>query len=121
MKLNLFTQFRIGMWWGAVKQAAGQISAYVTFINMAMLSVTVYSTGWIQEHIVNLNYLQFVGGLAVVVLLLLLFAYKVDMPSYYACWNDQMWRHDNPMRREIEKQGRDIALIKKHLGIKNDN
>ena len=66
--------------WGAFKQTVGQIGIYVTFINTVMLSVTLYSTRWVQENVININFIGFMAVVFGVIGLLLLLAWKMDMP-----------------------------------------
>lgn len=47
------------------------------------------------------------------VIILLLVFYKFIYPSYYAFINKQSYIHENPIQR-------DLALIKKHLGINDE-
>ena len=90
--------------WGAFKQTVGQIGIYVTFINTVMLSVTLYSTRWVQENVININFIGFMAVVFGVIGLLLLLAWKMDMPSYFSSWNHQFWKHDNPMKDYLDKQ-----------------
>jgi len=68
-----------------------------------MLAMTLYSTGWIQENVFPIRFIGFVAILLGIIALLLLWAWKADMPSYFSSWNQQFWRHDNPVRKEIKK------------------
>ena len=55
--------------------------------------------------------------LALIIILglgLLLIFYKFIYPSYYKFLNEQTYKHENPMQK-------DLALIKKHLGIKDED
>jgi len=38
----------------------------------------------------------FVFGVAV------LFEYRVTFPSFYSTWNEQMWKHDSPIKKEFD-------------------
>ena len=112
MKSNqVFKQLNVGLWLGAFKHSATQISIYVGFLNLFILLTTLYSTGWVQDNIIKVNYAQFMGTGLVIILLLLAFSYIVDMRSYFGFWRKQVG---------LDKMENDIAAIKKHLGIKEE-
>jgi len=90
--------------WGAFKQSASQIGIYVTMINTVMLAVTLYSTGWLQENIANVRFIPFMAIVFGLIGALLLFAWKMDMPSFFSSWSDQFWRHNNPMRKYLDEK-----------------
>jgi len=94
--------------WGAFKQTVGQIGIYVTFINTVMLSVTLYSTRWVQDNVINISFIGFMAVVFGVIGLLLLLAWKMDMPSYFSSWNHQFWKHDNPMKDYLDEQFKGI-------------
>ena len=107
---RIFKQRNVGSWLGAIKHSVGQISIYVGFMNLFILLTTLYSTGWVQNNIIRVNYIQFMGAGVVVILLLITFAYLVDMQSYYSFWRKQVG---------LDKIEKDINAIKKHLGIED--
>lgn len=107
---SLLKQKNAGLWLGAFKHSIGQISIYIGLLNWFILLTTLYSTGWVQKNIIEVNYAQFLGAGVIVILLLLVFAYLVDMQSYYSFWRKQVG---------LDKVERDIAAIKKHLGIED--
>jgi len=90
--------------WGAVKQSVGQIGIYITAMTFINTAITLYATGWVQENVIDLRFFEFMGIMLGVVLLLLLFAWKVDMPSFFSSWNDQFWKHDNPLKKYLDAQ-----------------
>jgi len=106
--------------WGAFKQSVGQIGIYVTFINTVMLSVTLYSTRWVQENIYNINFIGFMAIVFGIIGLLLLLAWKLDMPSYFSSWNHQFWKHDNPMKDYLDEQFKEIKDRLRDLENGND-
>lgn len=56
----------------------------------------------------------------VVIAVVMIMAYILVAPSHYAFWNEQIWKHDNPMRIELERIARNQKKIMKKLGIENE-
>jgi len=90
--------------WGAFKQTVNQIGIYVTAINTVMLAVTLYSTGWVQDNVIDVNFFGFIAVIIGIVVVLLLLAWKMDMPSFFSSWSSQFWAHDNPMKGYLDEQ-----------------
>jgi len=116
----VFRQNMVIRQWGAIKQAAGQIGIYVTFINTLMLGTTLYSTGWVQQNVVTIRYIPFMAILFGVIGLLLLFSWKMDVPSFFASWNDQFWNHGNKMRDYLDDRFDKVDAEMKELREKVD-
>jgi len=114
---KLTEQKKIGLWLGGIKHSISQIGIYIGFLNLLMLSITTYNTGWIQKHVFNVNFIQFMSIVCGLVLLALVLAFKFDMPSYFGFWKKQVGLNKLEDRlTEIEKK-LDKALEKKE----NDN
>ena len=83
---------------------ASGATMYVTFINLLLLAVTAYGTTvapWMQGKGLNIPFVIFFAFILLIVLVVLGFEYKVAVPSNFIFWNDQWWRHDNPIRRKM--------------------
>jgi hypothetical protein len=107
---------------GGIKHSMGQIGIYVSFINLILLIITSYNTGWVQRYFVGLNFFQFTGIIIGLILMALLFEFKVDMPNYFGFWNQQFWRHDNPLRQNLEAMNRKIDELKEEIEkLKDEN
>jgi len=68
---------------------------------------------YIHKYIAWLNLPIFLAFLILGILIMLLIFYKFVYPSYYAFLNKQTYMHQNPMQRDLD-------LIKKKLGIEDD-
>jgi hypothetical protein len=99
----------------------GQIGIYVSFINLVLLMITSYNTGWVQEHLLNINFAQFVAIIAGLLILALVFEFKVDMPNYFSFWNKQFWAHNNPMRQQMEQMQKTIEELQKNINEMRNN
>lgn len=112
---NVLKQYRIGLWLGGIKHSIGQIGIYISFVNLFLLSITAYNTGWIQEHLVKLNFLEFIGIVIGIVFCAMVLSYKVDMPSYFGFWKKQVGLDD--MEKRIKQIEIHQKLIMDKLGI----
>jgi hypothetical protein len=112
---SVLKQYRIGLWLGGIKHSIGQIGIYISFVNLFLLSITAYNTGWIQEHLVKLNFLEFIGIVIGIVFCAMVLSYKVDMPSYFGFWKKQVGLDD--MEKRIKQIEIHQKLIMDKLGI----
>jgi len=118
LKEFLFRQYDIGNWWGAFKNVAAGSSMYVTIINLVLLAVTAYGTTiapWLQGKGLNVTFAAFFGILLVIVLVIFAFEYKASIPSQFSFWNDQWWRHNNPIKKKMDKMDKRLVAIEKEL------
>jgi len=101
---SIFQQYDIGSWWGAAKSTFSNAAIYMSIFNTAMIIPMAYITWispWLQSFHISIPFWIFavavlVGGIAV-----MLFEYKVSTPSIYSFSNEQLWKHDNPMRNKL--------------------
>jgi len=110
----------VGKHWGSIKLGVGQVGIYFTALNLVMISVTLWTTGWIQKNIIPLQFWQFIVILAGVIFGLMLLAWRIDMPSYFAAWNDQFYRHKNPLKDDIKDIIERLKRLEKQAGINCD-
>lgn len=115
---RLLRQTAVSGHWGAVKQSAIQMGIYITMLNVVLLSITAYSSDWVQEFIVKrygINLLMFEGVIFGLILVMLVFTWKVDMPSFFKSWNNQFWTHDNPLRKDVDRIKKQLDRMDKRL------
>jgi len=112
----LFKQYKIGKIgkpWGYIIQVAGQGSVITTTVMMAIQVVTLASVLQLRGIMVPvwlLGFLAFsiVGTAGIII-------FKLGNPSYFAALNEQAYKHDNPIRRDIEENKKVLEEIKKTL------
>jgi len=101
-------------WWGNFRYIATHITFYSTILILAMTATTAYNTTiklWMKVYLgVDLQYYIFILLIVIFVLGAVIFEWKVTLPGYFRVFNEQMYKHDNPIRRDLE-------LIKKKLNI----
>ena len=103
--------------WGTVKVLLGQVVFYATMVNMLMIAATAYNTTIREWTIIylgfELNFLAFLGIIGLVLLLALVFEYKVTLPGFFGFTNQQQYKHDNPIRRDLEEIKERLIEIEK--------
>jgi hypothetical protein len=103
-KRGLFSQRNMGRQWGIFTQVAGQLAIVMGIMNLFLIAVTAYNTtlaGWMIEHGVDLGGWLFLGILVGILVVASVLLYKFGLPSVFSFWNDQFYRHDNPMRKDL--------------------
>ena len=109
-------QVNIGNWWGAVMTLAGRISGYVSMINLVLLAFFAYPS--ISGFIVNYTGIVIPLWLFMVCIVLLPFVmmileYVFGLPSFIAFNNQQAYKHNNPVRVDIEILKKDVKKLLK--------
>ena len=117
--LHIITKQRnIGKQWGIIAQVAGQISIFVSIIILCLSMVTAYNTtlsGWLVDRGIYISFWVFAAVIAFLVIIPAILVWKFALPSYLSSLNEQIYKHDNPIRRDIEKVAEDTAEIKRLL------
>jgi hypothetical protein len=114
----MIKQINIGNWWGALMTLAGRLNIYISMINMVLISFFAYPS--VSSFIVNntgisIPFWAFILIIIITPFVVMVFEYKFGLPSFIAFNNEQAWRHDNPIRKDIESMQRDITEIKRIL------
>jgi len=111
----------LGIWWGAAKLVVQHANIYVQFLILAFSGVSAYyvMSQWLLSKGLQLPFWVFALSVATVVLALVLFEWKLGLPSMFAAWNDQFWEHKNPLRKEVEELHKKLNEIRKVLDEKH--
>lgn len=106
---RLFRQRKMGRAYGNFMQIAQQLGLASQVISLCLLIVTVSSVLQLRGYEIP------IWLMALVVVCTLFVAggvvFTLGLPSYFNAFNKQFYRHNNPMRKDIEK-------ILDHLGLK---
>ncbi len=100
-------------WIGSMKEVLAHTLFWVSMINFVLIAATFYNTTFypvIKDKLPNFSFILFLGALSVVVLIAMFVEYKFIIPSVLAFRNKQEYKHQNLIRRDLEK-------IKLKLGI----
>ncbi len=115
---TIMAQRNIGKQWGVIAQVAGQASIFVTMISLCLIAVTAYNTtlsGWLIQRGIHIGFWVFAIVLLVFLVVPTVLIWKFALPSYFSSMNEQVYQHDNPIKKDIEKLSKDNAEIKRLL------
>jgi len=104
--MNIFKQRNVGWHWGILAQTFSQVSIFVAALNLLLLTVTAYNTTlveWFLVYGIPLNFWSFMSIIAFMLLITSILVYKFALPSLFSFTNEQAYRHDNPIRKDIKQ------------------
>jgi hypothetical protein len=112
-------QYNIGKGWGYMMQIIQQEAVVIQGIILISSLITASSVLQIRGYEIPLwvflalaGTLIILGGIGIFIM---------GMPSYFSAFNDQFWKHNNPMREKMELMESNQKKIMEKLGIKDDN
>jgi len=104
---RLTKQHNIGSWVGGLKDIFTRALFYVTAINFLLLAATAYHTtlrdALLERQLAWMTFPVFIGLLLVLILVLMVVEYKLILPSTMAYLNAQVYKHENPIRRQLNR------------------
>ncbi len=103
--MKLLKQHNIGKQWGMFTHTAGQLAMFVSAINLFLIAITAYNTtlsSWFVGWGIRVQLWMFLAVVVVLLLITFVVLYKFALPSYYSVFNEQFYRHDNLLRKDIE-------------------
>jgi len=110
----IFKQHKGGNFWGHLMQVAGQIGYVITVVNLCLLIIT---TSTLLQTRGIMAPVWMIGLLAAVVIGIAgLVIFKFGLPSFFGAWNQQFYKHDNPMRKDLEEIKRQLAELRNEKG-----
>lgn len=96
----------IGKTWGYVSQVSSQMTIFITVINLFMLAATFYQTtfgGWMQDRGWYCPFWMFMVILIVLLGVTAVLVFKYAVPSFFNAFNDQFYKHNNLLRKDIDE------------------
>jgi len=103
---KLMAQKHTGPFLGAVKDITSRTMIYVSMLNFIQVTATFYYTTLrppILQYTPWLNFGIYFGVLVIFVVLIMLFEYKLVMPSTFTFINQQEYAHENLIRRDMQE------------------
>lgn len=119
LKSKIFKQHDIGNKWGFFMQIIQQEAIVIQSIILTLTVVTAASVLQIRGYEVPIWLL--VAVIAVILAIGGVGIYLVGMPSYFSAFNDQFYKHNNPLVRDVKENAKKIDAIMKHFGIEIDD
>lgn len=118
IKTFILRQYSIGNWWGAFRNISTNVMSYVIFLNFILVAPIGYSMAvapWLEARGVPMPLIVFMGIIMLGILLIFVLEYKLSIPSQYSFWNDQWWRHNNPIKDKMDKMDKRLKAMEKTL------
>lgn len=104
-------QKNTGPWIGALKDLFSRSIFYISIINFFLLIATAYYTT--IRNFVQISFLWFIVLAMLIIALAMVVEYTIILPSCYVFNNMQVYKHDNPLKD-------DINLVLERLDIIED-
>lgn len=117
------------MWWGKIRFIYGYSVFYVGFIQLSLVALMAYDTtvrNWFWQYLhVHITLWQYLLALLLIVALGILVEYVISIPALIAISNEQMYKHESPIKTDFEDikreqeaaKQRDIAAEKRYKAI----
>ena len=117
-KERMIKQINIGNWWGALMTLAGRLNIYYSTISLVLVAFFAYPT--VSGFIVNYTGISIPFWIFILIVILapvvvMILEYKYSLASYIAFNNEQAYKHDNPIRRDLVKLQKDSTTTKKDI------
>jgi hypothetical protein len=94
-------QKKASPFWGGIKDILGRAMFYIGIINFILIMVTAYHTS--IKDMMPIPFWTFFLVLSVLLFVVMIFEYVVMLPSSVVFSNRQSYKHENPMRDDMNK------------------
>lgn len=111
-------QKKASPFWGGIKELLGRAMFYIGIINFILIMVTAYHTS--IKDIMPVPFWVFFLSLTVVLFIVMIFEYIVILPSSIVFSNRQSYKHENPIKDDMNKILEKLVSMEQRLG-KLDN
>ncbi|KKN23701.1 hypothetical protein LCGC14_0902260 [marine sediment metagenome] len=125
---QLGKQYNLGPWLGGFKDLASRTMVYVSAISFTQITATFYYTTLfpnLKETVPWLTFWMFFGTLVLMVLVIMLIEYKFILPSSYTFLNEQEYKHENLIRKDIrllqEEMKTEIQKLREEINASRNN
>lgn len=112
-------QKKVSPFWGGIKELLARAMFYVGIINFILIMVTAYHTS--IKDIMPVPFLTFFLILTAIVFVVMIFEYVVILPSSIAFSNGQSYKHDNPIKDDMNKILGKLDDMEKEMKILEEN
>lgn len=94
-------QKKVSPFWGGIKELLGRAMFYIGIINFILIMITAYHTS--IKDIMPIPFWTFFLILTAIVFVVMIFEYIIILPSSMAFSNRQSYKHDNPIKDDMNK------------------
>ena len=96
---------------GAIKNILARSTFYISILNFAMLAVTSYSV--VVWKVLPISFWLFFLILVLMIVGMMIFDYTIMLPSEMSFMNWQAYKHNNPIRKDLEEIKEKLEELKK--------
>jgi len=112
-KIKLLKQYKVGNTSGYLLQVASQGSIVTQIVMISIQVITLASVLQLRGimvpvWLIGLLAFSIVGTAGILI-------FKLGNPSYFAALNEQAYKHDNPIRKDLEDVKKTLAEIQEKL------
>jgi uncharacterized membrane protein len=111
-------QFYTGQFIGAILDSYQRAASVINAIQFLVIIIMFYNTSalpFLQVHAPWVNFSIYMVFVVLMVVMIMVSTFMIAIPSSYGFFNNQVWEHNNPMRRKLEKIEKDVAEIKRMM------
>lgn len=108
-------QKRVSPFLGGLKELFSRVMFYVGIINFILIVVTAYHTS--IKDIMPIPFLAFFSILIVGLFVAMIFEYIIVLPSSVAFSNRQSYKHDNPIKEDMNKILKKLDNIEEEIKV----
>ncbi|GAH46187.1 unnamed protein product [marine sediment metagenome] len=105
--------------WGRFRFLWNFAAVYVSIWVLIFSAITAYATTlapWLRDIIgINIPFYAFVAVIVVSLIIALIIEHKVTVPGQIAVTNEQIYKQDNPLVRDIADLKKDTVGLKKDI------
>lgn len=115
-----YTGRAIGGLFDTYQRSVGILSA-IQYIAMIIVLYTTSARDFLAIHFPWMSFTVYMIIAFIIGVVVMVGAYVIVSPSMYGFWNEQIWKHDNPMRIKLDGIERNQKRIMEKLGIEDED
>ena len=111
-------------WWGRLRFMYGHAVFYVGAIQLTLIAAMAYNTTvqpWVAQYLGwNIAFWQYCLILAIILLVGMVMDFMFGVPALIAVANEQQYKHESPIKRDLAVVKKNLSKIMENLGIEEE-
>ena len=111
-------------WWGKFRFMYGHAVFYVGAIQLVLIAAMAYNTTvqpWVAQYLEwNMTFWQYCLVLAAILLTGMVVDFMFGVPALIAVANEQQYKHESPIKRDLAVVKKNLSKIMENLGIEEE-
>lgn len=112
-------------WWGRLRFMYGHAVFYVGAIQLSLVAAMAYNTTvqpWVSQYLGwDMRFWQYCLILVAVLAVGMVADFIFGVPALIAVANEQQYKHESPIKRDLTAVNKKVDRIMKHLGIEGES